>query len=255
MELMKSPYKINLALFIIFLLGFLIVFYAGVNKFLFITINTYCALLNPFIWANITFLGDTLTASAIMLLYIRKRPDLVWSGLIASIVAILIVNILKSHFHILRPPAIINKDTINIIGPALFNRSFPSGHTVTIFTLAGILMFYFKSPTVRFSLIFMALLIGISRIAVGVHWPADVLAGAALGSLCAAIGMYSVEKLGWNRMRIMQLVIGFVLIASDFYLLLFYDSKYEQAILLQYFIASIMLVVGIREYYFILLKD
>ena len=252
---MKSFLKINFSITVIFLIGFLIVSATGVNEFLFIKLNYFAALIPPFIWANLTFLGDALPACTIMILFIRKRPDLVWAGLIATIMATIAVNILKSYYNIQRPPAIIDKDIINIIGPTLLNRSFPSGHTVTIFTLAGILMFYFRSTFVRSGLIFLALLIGISRIAVGVHWPADVFAGAALGSLCAVIGVYSVKILGWNKIRPMQLVIGFMLIASDFYLLFFYDSKYEQAILLQYFIASIALVVGVREFYFLISKD
>ena len=130
---------------------------------------------------NLTFMGDSLVACSIMLLFIRKRPDLVWAGIISSIIATLVVNLVKSFYNIPRPPAIIEMSLINIIGPTLLAHSFPSGHTVTIFTLAGILIFNFKSFPVRLSFILLAILVGFSRIAVGAHWPADVLAGAALG--------------------------------------------------------------------------
>jgi membrane-associated phospholipid phosphatase len=131
-------------------------------------------------------------------------------------------------------------------------RSFPSGHTVTIFTLTGILIFYFRSLIVRISLIFLALAVGISRIAVGVHWPADVLAGAALGTLFATAGVYFVTKLGWDRFRTIQIIVGFVLILVCFYLLFFYNCKYSDAIYLQYFLASAVLAAGAREYYLLL---
>jgi membrane-associated phospholipid phosphatase len=249
---LKSPYKINLALSALFLLGMAIVLLTVTNKDLFIAINSFAAISSPFIWANITFLGDTLTACAIMLLFIRRRPDLVWSGLIATLIATLIVNIIKMYYDIPRPPAVIDKEQIHIIGPALFSRSFPSGHTVTIFTLAGILMFCFRSAYIRIGLILIALMVGISRIAVGVHWPADVLAGAALGILCATVGVYIVKKLGWNRIKPLQLIFGLALISSNVYLLFFYDSKYEQAKYLQTLFAFSVLVAGIREYYFLL---
>jgi hypothetical protein len=155
---------------------------------------------------------------------------------------------LKIYFNAPRPPAIIDRTIINIIGPALIGRSFPSGHTATIFTLAGILMFFFRSLFARLGLILIALLTGLSRIAVGVHWPADVLAGAAIGCLCATIGVYSVTRLRWNRIKPLQIVLGFVLILSNFYLLVFYDCMYEQAIYFQYLLAFITLVAGIREY-------
>ena len=249
---MKSSYKINLILLIILTSGFGFICLSGINHIFFVKINSFTAYANPIIWSNLTFMGDTLTASAFMLLFIRKRPDLVWSGIIATIVATLIVNILKYYLDIPRPPAIFDNNTINIIGPVLYKHSFPSGHAVTIFTLTGILMFYFRSLFLRISLILLALLIGISRIAVGVHWPVDVLAGAGLGSLCSMIGVYCVTKLGWNKIRPVQIVTGFILISSTFYLLLFYDCKYEQAVYLQYFFAASVLVIGIREYYLLL---
>ena len=251
---MKSPYKINLILVLAFLVCFAFVLLTGLNKALFLCINSLGAYINPFIWANLTFLGDTMAACAIMLLFIRKRPDLIWSGIFATLIATLIVNIIKSYFDIPRPPATIDKNLIFIIGPSLYRHSFPSGHTVTIFALAGILMFYFRSFLSRLSIVLLAFLVGISRIAVGVHWPADVLAGAALGTVCAVTGVFIVTKLGWNRNKSVQLIIGFLLILLDLYLLIFYESKYEQAIYLQYFFAFTVLVAGIREYYLLLRK-
>ena len=252
---MKSAYKINQILLIIFLLCFVFLLLFGNNKALFIDINSFTAKFSPFIWANLTFLGDTLTACAIMLLFIRKRPDLIWSGILAALLATLIVNIIKIYFNLPRPPVIIDKNLINIIGPALSSHSFPSGHAVTIFTLAGILMFHFRSFLSRLCLVILACLVGISRIAVGVHWPEDVLAGAALGILCAITGVIIVTKLGWNKKKPVQLLIGFLLILANFYLLFFYDCKYKQAIYLQSFLAFAVLVAGIREYYLLLKNE
>jgi membrane-associated phospholipid phosphatase len=231
------------------MLGLALVLVTGINKDLFTLINAFAAHTYPFIWANLTFMGDTMAACAILVLFIRKRPDLVWAGIIAAIIGTLIVNLLKAYFNTPRPPAIIDKNMINIIGPALLGRSFPSGHTVTIFTLAGVLIFFVRSFSVRLCLILIALLTGISRIAVGVHWPSDVLAGAAIGCLCATTGVYIVTKLGLNRNKPLQIVVGSVLILSNFYLLFFYNSKYEQAVYFQYLLAFTTLVAGIREYY------
>lgn len=246
---MRSPYKINLVLFIFFLIGMSIVFLSGQNKALFLYINSTASRIYPIFWANITFLGDTLPACLIMLLFIRKKPDLVWSGIAATLFATLIVNILKHYIVSPRPPSVIDTDVINIIGPALFSHSFPSGHTVTIFTFAGIVIFYFRSIYLRATMIFMAILIGISRIAVGVHWPADVLAGAWLGILFAVAGFYCISKLGWGRNIPAQLISGFLLILCGFYLLFSYDCKYEQAYYLQIVFSLIVLTAGIREYY------
>jgi membrane-associated phospholipid phosphatase len=149
----------------------------------------------------------------------------------------------------------IDSGLIHITGPVLIHHSFPSGHTVTIFTLAGILIFYFRSLFARISLIFLAMMVGISRIAVGVHWPADVLAGATLGIICATIGGFIVTKLEWKKARMIQIIVGTLLILADLYLLLFYDCKYPKAIYLQYAFASAVLIAGAREYFFILKKE
>ncbi len=246
---MKSPYRFNLIFIAVFLLCLTLVILTGINKTLFIAINSFGQHFYSFIWENLTFLGDTLSACSIMVLFIRKRPDLIWSGILATLMATLIVNVIKSYFDIPRPPVIIDKDLISVIGPSLSRHSFPSGHTVTIFALAGILVFYFRTLFSRIFVMFLALMVGISRIAVGVHWPEDVLAGATIGILCATTGMYLVEKVGWNRNKTIQLIVGFLLILSIIYLLIFYDCKYEQAIYLQVIFALTLLGAGTREYY------
>jgi membrane-associated phospholipid phosphatase len=245
---MESPYRINLGLFIVFLLCFICVLLTGINKALFLDINTLANHSYSFIWSNLTFLGDALPACAIMLLFIRKRPDLVWSGILSTLIATLLVNLLKFYFNSPRPPSVIESNLINIIGPAIYSHSFPSGHTVTIFTLTGIVMFYFRTMFLRIIMVILALFIGLSRIVVGVHWPADVLAGAAIGILCAVTGVYFINKLGWKSNKTVQLITGFLLILSNLYLLFIYDCRYEKAVYLQSFFALTVLILGMREF-------
>jgi len=61
------------------------------------------------------------------------------------------------------------------------NDSMPSGHTVLATALATITYLYNKNTGILF-LVF-AILIGLSRIIVGVHWPFDILIGALFGIL------------------------------------------------------------------------
>jgi hypothetical protein len=72
---MTNAYKLNLSLFILFIIGFVFVEVTGINKVLFTAINTYAGYTSPYIWANLSFLGDTMAATAILILFIRKRPD------------------------------------------------------------------------------------------------------------------------------------------------------------------------------------
>jgi len=60
-------------------------------------------------------------------------------------------------------------------------QSFPSGHALFFFAAATAIWHYDKK--LGYAFFFAAALISSARIFVGVHWPSDVIAGAALGIL------------------------------------------------------------------------
>ncbi len=66
---------------------------------------------------------------------------------------------------------------------ASVGNSFPSGHAATSFAGAIILGYLFHRALP--GLLALAALVAVSRVYVGVHYPLDVLAGAALGSVVA----------------------------------------------------------------------
>jgi undecaprenyl-diphosphatase len=72
--------------------------------------------------------------------------------------------------------------------------SFPSGHASTSF--AGATMLAHFLPRQRFLLYGLAVAIAFSRVYVGVHYPLDVLAGAALGTAVGWAGITSLPRLG-----------------------------------------------------------
>lgn len=68
--------------------------------------------------------------------------------------------------------------------------SFPSGHTATAFALATSLCVKYPKWYVIAPSALWACSVGVSRMNEGVHYPSDVLAGAAIGAGCAVANIY-----------------------------------------------------------------
>ena len=83
-------------------------------------------------------------------------------------------------------PADILDDFTSFICPS-DQFSFPSGHTSGAFFMAYCLSEW--SPQITASLYSWAVLVGMSRIFLGVHFPTDTVMGALLGSACAVVAM------------------------------------------------------------------
>lgn len=92
--------------------------------------------------------------------------------------------ILKNSCRRRRPPAAIPAFNATIIASDEF--SFPSGHTAAAFLLATLTVLFFG--VIGAPLFVWALAVAASRVILGVHFPTDTLAGAALGILLAHLG-------------------------------------------------------------------
>jgi undecaprenyl-diphosphatase len=67
------------------------------------------------------------------------------------------------------------------------SSSFPAGHAATAF--AGATVLCYVAPRLTPLFVVLAAAVGFSRIYVGVHYPTDVLAGAAIGLLVGALAV------------------------------------------------------------------
>ena len=203
----------------IFLLLAAILWLGGWNQPLFIWLHTHQLQWGTFLWANLTMLGDSALTPLVLVVYIRKRPDLLWAAFLGGVLTWMLTHGLKPWIDEARPPAVLS---IEVIGRRLLHSSFPSGHSASIFALVALLVYGLpvSRPSRRWALVGLACLVGLSRIGVVVHWPVDVLAGAAMGWLCARAGLWLSHYWVWGkrgRGRLLPLGLLLVLALYDLF--------------------------------------
>ncbi|MGX4607628.1 undecaprenyl-diphosphatase [Priestia sp. JNUCC 25] len=77
------------------------------------------------------------------------------------------------------------------------DNSFPSDHTILFFAFC--MTFFMYQKRWRYIWIMLALVVGISRIWVGVHYPADVIVGAIISIFSTFIASFIVSRLNIIR--------------------------------------------------------
>lgn len=200
----------------------------GANAALFEWINHLPSITSDALWANLTVFGDTIVAFALLLPWYRRHPETLWAAFLAAVPASLWVDVLKPLVHHPRPAAVLPPHLVHVIGPRLLSNSFPSGHTTTIFTLAGVMALSRTGVVWRATCLGLAAVIGLSRSAVGAHWPLDELGGAFGGWLSAWGGVVWSHYWGFGLRPIPRRI--FVGLCLGCTLVLFvYDGGYAQA--------------------------
>ena len=139
----------------------------------------------------VTWLGDATVAAALavagLLILDRRR---FWRSFLflagALLLSTVAVHLVKASVARPRPLAELggmlpDGRPVHVLFEELRARSFPSGHTQTVFGLAA--GFDLLFPGRLRWLYLLAAWVGLSRVYVGAHFPLDVAAGALLGML------------------------------------------------------------------------
>ena len=90
----------------------------------------------------------------------------------------------------LRPRPFVRHRGIRALVPPLDEFSFPSGHTLHAVSITSVTLQTY--PALGWVLVPFTALVAMSRVALGLHYPSDVLAAVALGLLLSAVPMH-----GW----------------------------------------------------------
>lgn len=150
--------------------------------------------LNPIV-IFITNLGNAgwfwLVLSVFLLFWAKYRKTGVTS-LIAIVIGFVITNLLlKNMVNRIRPYEVV--EGLKFIGKMPMDTSFPSGHSTC--SMAASLVLFLKLPKrLGIPALILGILICLSRLYVGVHYPTDVLTGALVGITAAFLAVHIVDK-------------------------------------------------------------
>ncbi|OCC15595.1 Phosphatidylglycerophosphatase B [Dissulfuribacter thermophilus] len=177
----------------------------------------------------ITSLGDGLVLMVLVFFLFPRRGDLAIACAEAYATSGIVALILKRIVAAPRPPMLFRPELIHVVGPVLKHYSFPSGHTASAVSVGVVLFSLSKERRLGLIALVLSLLVGYSRIYVGVHFPRDVYAGALLGALAALVAARCHERLyRWlgrlsahRRARLRLLTMG-LMASAGFYLGFFY---------------------------------
>jgi membrane-associated phospholipid phosphatase len=127
------------------------------------------------IWLALTTLGDGLLLGVILGAFLLVNPRVTVLGLLLMILSSAVVHFVKAVYPHLRPAEVFQ--TAHVVGPLLRYGSFPSGHAAASISAGLAIAHYCSSRAIGALVLTIAVLIGLSRIFVGAHFPADVLGG------------------------------------------------------------------------------
>lgn len=120
-------------------------------------------------------------------LYFSKQPWIAVFVMVAVLTGSAVSSVMKLAFDRPRPELVPHETQV-------YTRSFPSGHSsmssLVYLTLGAVMARTERNRKTKVFLlsvsVFLLLIVGVSRVYLGVHWPTDVLAGWALGISWAA---------------------------------------------------------------------
>lgn len=132
-----------------------------------------------------------LAAAAVMLCF-KKTRKAGAAALLAMVIGLICTNLILKHL-VSRPRPWLEVAGLTALVTENDPNSFPSGHTTAAFAFASALWRTAPDKWMRRTALVCAVLMGLSRLYVGVHYPSDVLVGVLVGLLS-----------GWLAYRLLQ---------------------------------------------------
>ena len=171
---------------------------------MFLAINSACAAVATPVWTALSLLGNGWIVLAVTSPLLALAPRLMWAWICAVPFATVFTRLGKELIVSARPAAEIDNALMRIVGETLHTVSMPSGHTTTAWAVACAILLALSAGQQRrhWWLLVLAAGVGLSRIAVGAHWPGDVAVGASLGLLSGLLAQWLLGRIPVRHLQV-----------------------------------------------------
>ena len=176
---------------------------SGLNQAWMLSIHA-APILPTWVWSFINIGGDAWVVLLILLLA-ERRPGEITSWVLKTwLTGAVLVQFFKIFFPMPRPANVLGKEMLSLIDhPPLFSGSMPSGHALAAVSCALILCTVLRQRGISRSILLLisvfAGLVAWARVAVGAHWPSDVIAGVGLAFFVVTLTHFWESKHTWNH--------------------------------------------------------
>ena len=157
--------------------------------------NLRSGFLTP-VMKGLSFLGDKgmiWILLTLALLFVRRTRPLGARCALSMVIGLIVTNlIIKNWAARIRPYELI--PGLQCIVPLAKDYSFPSGHATNSLACAWVL---FRKTPKKYGVpaLILAIMISLSRLYVGIHYPTDVLGGVVIGICSAVLAMWLVPRM------------------------------------------------------------
>ena len=134
-----------------------------------------------------------LLAAAFVFYWFYRKQDyrmMLVSAACAAIMGFIAARIAGLLHHNVQPFA--SLEHVQQLVQHTIDNSFPSDHTALFFAICT--SFFLFKLAGRYVWLVLAILVALSRVVVGVHYPLDVFVGALIGIACALLAFFIVPK-------------------------------------------------------------
>ena len=158
----------------------------------------------PALWSGLSVAGLALSAWIYLTAFAEDVPERAAQLLWVIVVGGLTASFIKHHMPSPRPFLALGPEHLGVIGTPLSAGSMPSGHSAMAFAMLAVLAaekrrfdehsavggFLASGPGLAWVAL-LAVLIALSRLAVGAHWPADAFVGGGLGLVFGSLAPHA----------------------------------------------------------------